>query len=285
MGPTVRNPLGRAARHAHIVRLELARASVSYLANPGEIKTMERELAPPLPPEAASGRSRRDFLRSAGLAGVTLVIPGVLAACADTLTPDPVSPSFSKATDNPSFSRPGAVVLNFKDDIGVLNYAYALEQLEAAFYIRVLATPYAGLGGHELLLLTDVRDHEVVHRDFLKAALGTKRIPDLDVDFSSIDFNSRTSVLQTAKAFEDLGVGAYNGAAKYLDNTDYLVVAGKIVSVEARHAAAIRDLLDVPRTIGMRSFAPSAFDPAYDPNFVISQADAYITTKIVVVNT
>ena len=33
------------------------------------------------------------------------------------------------------------------------------------------------------------------------------------------------------------------GAAQFLRNPDYLVVAGKIVSVEARHASAIRDVL------------------------------------------
>jgi hypothetical protein len=44
--------------------------------------------------------------------------------------------------------------------------------------------------------------------------------------------------------FEDLGVAAYNGAGKYLTSADYLTVAGKIVSVEARHAAAIRDMRD-----------------------------------------
>ena len=27
-------------------------------------------------------------------------------------------------------------------DVGILNYAYALEQLEAAFYTQVIATPY-----------------------------------------------------------------------------------------------------------------------------------------------
>ena len=29
-------------------------------------------------------------------------------------------------------------------DVGILNYAYALEQLEAAFYTQVIATPYSG---------------------------------------------------------------------------------------------------------------------------------------------
>ena len=30
-------------------------------------------------------------------------------------------------------------------DTGVLNYAYALEQLEAAFYTQVIMTPYIGI--------------------------------------------------------------------------------------------------------------------------------------------
>ena len=93
--------------------------------------------------------------------------------------------------------------------------------------------------------LTDIRDHEVEHRDFLKKALGDKAIPDLEVDFSAVDFTSRDSVLGTAKMFEDLGVAAYNGAGKLIENADYLLAAGTIVSVEARHAAAIRDLLNL----------------------------------------
>jgi hypothetical protein len=39
-------------------------------------------------------------------------------------------------------------------------------------------------------------------------------------------------------------VSAYNGAGKYLTSAANLLVAGKIVSVEARHAAAIRDIRD-----------------------------------------
>ncbi len=52
------------------------------------------------------------------------------------------------------------------------------------------------------------------------------------------------SVLSTAKALEDTGVSAYNGAGAYISSADYLTLAGKIVSVEARHASAIRDLLN-----------------------------------------
>ncbi|MBC7425531.1 MAG: ferritin-like domain-containing protein [Bacteroidia bacterium] len=130
------------------------------------------------------------------------------------------------------------------DDIGVLNYAYALEQLEAAFYIAVIANKFDGMTIEETAILTDIKAHEIVHRDFLKAALGTKAIKDLTPDFSTIDFKSRASVLGTAKAFEDLGVSAYNGAGKLIKDDGYLLIAGKIVSVEARHASAIRDLLN-----------------------------------------
>lgn len=87
-------------------------------------------------------------------------------------------------------------------------------------------------------MLRGVRDHEVVHKDFLTAALGSARIPNLTPNFSAINFANRLSVLQTARTFEDLGVSAYNGAARYLASAAYLGVAGKIVSVEARHAAA-----------------------------------------------
>lgn len=129
-------------------------------------------------------------------------------------------------------------------DIGILNFAYALEQLEAAFYIEVNASFYKNISAAEKQVLQDIMCHEITHRDFLKAALGSSAIPTLKTDFSTIDFSSRTSVLGAAKTFEDTGVSAYNGAGQYLQNADYLTVAGKIVSVEARHASAIRDLLN-----------------------------------------
>lgn len=167
-------------------------------------------------------------------------------------------------------------------DTGILNYAYALEQLEAAFYIKVMETPFAGITSEETQILTDLRQHEIAHRDFFKAALGSKAIPSLEVNFSAIDFNSRASVLGTAKAFEDLGVSAYNGAGKLLSDGNNLLLAGKIVSVEARHAAAIRDLLNP----GSADFAgddtvdANGLDMAKSPDEVLAVASAYIKTKI-----
>ncbi len=214
--------------------------------------------------QAAKNVDRRNFLR---LAGATIAVLGV-AGCSDD--------------DNPGNNNSGSVTLT-NDDFGVLNYAYALEQLEAAFYTRVVSSFYSGATSEEQAILTDIRDHEIAHRDFFKQALGDKAIASLEVDFSSINFTNRESVLGTAKTFEDLGVSAYNGAGKILTSTDFLVIAGKIVSVEARHAAVIRDLL-------MKNTASFAGDDIVDPTTgldrvltpaqVLQAADPYVKTTI-----
>ncbi len=209
----------------------------------------------------SSGIGRRDFLKYGGM--------GVAAALL-------VASGCKKDNNNSSGVNLGS------GDIGILNYAYALEQLEAAFYTKVVANPYSGISSAELALLTDIMNHEVIHRDFFKTALGSNAIPDLTVDFSSITFSDRNSVLNAAKTFEDLGVSAYNGAGKLIASVDYLTLAGKIVSVEARHAAAIRDLLS-PLTA---SFAGSdvvdsnGLDKANAPSVVLAAASAYVKTSI-----
>ncbi|GAA4416859.1 hypothetical protein GCM10023187_48720 [Nibrella viscosa] len=168
-------------------------------------------------------------------------------------------------------------------DTGILNYAYALEQLEAAFYERVALNPYSGITAAELRLLVDIRDHEIVHREFFKAALGTNAIPALTFNFGAVNFSSRESVLQTARTFEDLGVSAYNGAGRLLQNAQFLLLAGKIVSVEARHAAAIRDVL-MPKTAffaGDDVVEPmTGLDVVRTPLQVLPLAQPFISTPI-----
>ncbi len=224
---------------------------------------------------------RRDFLRWSGAGALGLV---GLAACNDTdvrtiteVVTDTVRIQPPPPTPPPTFP---AVTINFANDFGVLNFAYALEQLEAAFYTQVVATPYGGISAGERQVITDLRDHEVVHRDFLRAALGANAIGGLTPNFTSVDFTSRTSVLVTARSFEDLGVGAYNGAGQLLQDAGLLTLAGKIVSVEARHASAIRDLLN-PRG---RDFAPRAFDDALTPQQVLAAAAPFIRNAITLQN-
>ena len=164
-------------------------------------------------------------------------------------------------------------------DVGILNYAYALEQLEAAFYIQVIATPFSGITATERIFLTDIRDHEIAHREFFKNALGGNAIPALEVDFSTINFSSRDSVLGTAKAFEDLGVSAYDGAGYLIKDANYLLLAGKIVSVEARHAATIRELISPNSFLG-NSVDANSVNVARTPAEVLTIAGPYIKTKI-----
>lgn len=211
--------------------------------------------------QLSTATNRRRFLQWAGVSmGVALI-----AGCSD-----------DGPTGLSSASLGGG-------DVGVLNYAYALEQLEAAFYTRVVATPYTGISGAELAILTDIRDHEIVHREFLKAALGMGAIGTLEFDFSSVTFSSRASVLGTAKVFEDLGVGAYNGAGKLLTDASLLLIAGKIVSVEARHASTIRDLLNPMSTdfAGDDVVTVSAgLDRALAPADVLAAADPFVINGI-----
>ncbi len=206
--------------------------------------------------------SRRRFFGYAGaLAGAGLLVS--LDAC--------------KKSDD---SGTGAISLG-SGDAGILNYAYALEQLEAAFYIRVAANPYTGITGTEQSYLNDVRDHEIAHREFFRKALGANAIKDLTPNFSGIDFTSRTSVLAAAKAFEDLGVSAYNGAGKLLTDPANLTMAGKIVSVEARHAAIIRDLIAINTFADTSILDPGTRrDAAKEPAEVLATASMYIVETL-----
>lgn len=207
----------------------------------------------------AKGLARRRFLtQTLGIASIA-----TLAACSKD--------------DNPG-SQNGVDLGS--GDIGILNYAYALEQLEAAFYTMVISSPYSGISAAEQALLTDIRDHEIAHREFFKNALGSKAIPDLEVNFASINFGSRDSVLATAKTFEDLGVSAYNGAGRLITSPDYLVLAGKIVSVEARHAAYIRYLISNGSFADNTVIDAMGLDKSRMPNEVLTMASTFIKTKI-----
>ena len=213
---------------------------------------------------ALSALSRRKFLSYVGMGSALVVGASALASC-------------DKDDDAPNNN---GVNLG-SGDVGILNYAYALEQLEAAFYTKVMMSPFSGMTATETAFLTDIRDHEIAHRNFFKAAIagaGATPLIDLEVDFSSINFGDRTSVLSTAKVFEDLGVMAYNGAGKLITTPAYLVIAGQIVSVEARHAALIADLIS-NGTFSNTTDA-NGLDKAMTPAQVLTAADPFIVTKL-----
>lgn len=229
------------------------------------------------------GKSRRNFLKTGGiaLAGTSLLLFSCNVDDEELLTAD----LHSKNTD-------GRKVFNLgKGDFGILNYAYVLEQLEAAFYTRVVENGFfSGANAEERLILEDLYKHEVIHREFFKAVLtslrpSTEVLPDLEFDFSSIDFDSRDSVLSTARLLEDTGVAAYNGAGALLQNPTYLLLAGKIVSVEARHASAIRSIYlnDDTAFAGDDVIDNNGLDLALDPQSILQAVEGtgFIQTKII----
>ncbi len=206
---------------------------------------------------------RRRFLQFTGMVGASAL---ALTAC-------------DKDNDNTGGMPAGSIDLG-SGDTGILNYAYALEQLEAAFYTQVVVTPYSGITATEQSLLADIRDHEMAHKMFFGKALGTMAIPALTVNFANINFSSRDAVLATAKAFEDLGVSAYNGAGKLIKDANYLLLAGKIVSVEARHAAWIRDLISNGSFADTTAVDANGLDMAAEPASVLAAAAPFLTSKL-----
>lgn len=228
---------------------------------------------------------RRQFLK---LGGMGIVGAGLLVACSND------DNSGVKPNPNPNPDPdpdPDPVVFDLGEgDLGVLNYAYALEQLEADFYTKVVNSFYASITDEEMQILTDLYYHEVNHRDFFKAAITAAVegntdlvLPTLEFDYGGLDFGNREQVLSTASVLEDTGVAAYNGAGRLLVNPVYLTLAGKIVSVEARHASAIRTLLNP----GSADFAgddyvttDTGLSQALDPSVIIAAVGdtGFITT-------
>jgi rubrerythrin len=221
--------------------------------------------------------TRREFLRAAATGGCALLLPGVFAACAND-TPAGPGPG----------GTPEVVTLDFGDerDVGVLNYAYALEQLQAAFYEEVLARSGAALSDAERATVADIRDHELLHRELLRAVLGPSAIATLSTTpaFAEIDFASRDAVLATARSFEDLSVAAYNGVAQYLRVDANLALVAKMASVEARHAATVRDLLSPDAATPADAFAPLAYDDALDAPDVGEAVASYVAQRLLIAN-
>jgi hypothetical protein len=141
-------------------------------------------------------------------------------------------------------------------DVDILNFALTLEYLEAAFYAEAVSG--GKISGEGMRFAKVVAKDEAAHVAFLKGALGSKAVKKPMFDFKGTTMKQAT-FLKTAMVLEDTGVSAYAGAAPLIADKKTLAAALSVHSVEARHAAWVRDIL------GKGSAplpAPAAFDPA-----------------------
>jgi hypothetical protein len=147
-----------------------------------------------------------------------------------------------------------------RSDVAILNYALTLEYLEAAFYTE--AEKKGALKGELALFARVVGQHERAHVEALKGVLGRRAVKRPRFDFQGTTEAPRP-FRHTAIVLEDTGVAAYKGQAPKIRSDAVLEAALAIHSVEARHAAWIRD-------IAGQGPAPAAFDPALSRKKVLA---------------
>jgi len=152
-------------------------------------------------------------------------------------------------------------------DADILNFALNLEYLEAEFYtvattgmtidqmgvgITGTGTQGAATGGSKVNLTNsdfptaniamEIASDERAHVNLIRQALtaaGAQPIaqPAINLDALGIGFGGVTDFLQLARAFEDVGVTAYAGAAPLISSKTVLQYAAQILGTEAEHAS------------------------------------------------
>jgi rubrerythrin len=195
--------------------------------------------------DQVAGDTRADFFRKAAVGGGVLLGGSVLMSGFPAL-----------AAAKPSKAQ----------DTKILNYALTLEYLENAFYVEALAK--AGLSGDALRAARVIQAHEEAHVKFLQTALGKKAVKKPKFAFGDATAN-QANFLATAVVLEDTGVAAYAGQGPRLSQEPVVKAALSIHSVEARHAAFVRELAG-------QSFAPRAFDKPLAMGPVLKKAGPFI---------
>ena len=183
--------------------------------------------------------SRKRFLKMMGGAGAVSAFSVFLVACGDD---DKDAAATAASADNTDkMSEEDAV----KGDLEILNYALTLEFLEARFYEQVIASgivkdPAVGS------IAKKFGQSEQEHVDALKATitkLGGTPVKAPATKFEETIDKGLEAVLNAAADVENLGAAAYLGQAGNIKNKEVLAAALAIHSVEARHAAALNQLL------------------------------------------
>lgn len=136
-------------------------------------------------------------------------------------------------------------------DAAILNFALTLEHLEAAFYEKA-AMHFSG-SSYLARTIRVLRFDEQSHVNGLTAAIKgagytpVGRAP--SYNFPAV-FSQKHAFVDFSATLEDAGVHAYLGQAGNIKTPAILLTAASIVTVEARHAGAMRALLQRDPTDG-----------------------------------
>jgi hypothetical protein len=141
-----------------------------------------------------------------------------------------------------------------RQDAEILNVFLELERVQEAFYRD--AVRRGRLRGELLEFAQTAGAQETEHVGFLVERLGGRAGPAPRTDFGDVP-DRDDSFRNLAIELEEATIGAYIGQGANLTREEVGQVA-RLVSVEARHAAWIRDLAG-------ENPAPRAADPARDP--------------------
>jgi rubrerythrin len=148
-------------------------------------------------------------------------------------------------------------------DADILNFALNLEYLEAEFYTKATSGkkiadfgidvsgagdsgPTTGgrkidFGSSTMAIMEEIAKNERNHVRFLREALGSAAVAKPAINLDALGaFSTDRQFLALARAFEDVGVSAYGGAAKLIQNPETLEAAARIALTEAYHAGNVR---------------------------------------------
>jgi hypothetical protein len=182
--------------------------------------------------------TRRSFLRALGAGASIVLLPSVFAACGDD----------SGGLVGVGGLPEGSLSFDLRTDVGIFRLTQTQEIIESTFYSAVVTHGAFNtfFTTDERELFTDIRNAELMHREFLRNALGAQAVPDFSGQLNQTTLAqllvSRDSIISTARMLEHMGLATLNGAGKYIRDARNLLVSGKLASVEARHAAALRDV-------------------------------------------
>lgn len=225
-------------------------------------------------PASAPRPSRRDFLRYTGAASAGVAL--LLAGCKSSTTDGDPTPA----------PAPGQATVGLgAGDVALLNLLQAGRQLTTALLAAIIAAPPADLPAAELTLLTAIRDHETLHRDFLPVVVNTLRAANnpnslalaaLTPTFSALTLNTRAGALGALRTLLDLVGAGHTGSYRYLSRPVLITLSARMAAVTQRHTAAVADLLTPAAVLD----APDATAPALGrllrPSALIAAINPYL---------